>query len=76
MITRWRLEAEKETVEDVEDAIESATQAMLGHLRDTQPGDKWECTDDICIPRESANGEAVIYGRRVFRRMEAESYGD
>ena len=72
MITRWRVEAEAENDETMEDHLESFTQAVFGHLRDVQPEDQWECTDEFTTPIRSAwvSGEAVIYGRRVFRVME------
>lgn len=72
MITRFRLEAEGENHEDVEEKLEAATQSMLGHLRATQPEDEWELTDDPTIPAVSSDGSgrAVIFGRRVYRRME------
>lgn len=68
MITRWRLEAAADNQEDVEERLEGATQAMLGHLRDVQPDDQWECTDEQIIPAvDQTTGYAIIYGRRVFR---------
>lgn len=75
MITRWRIEAEADNLEDVEDEIEGTTQAVLGHLRDVQPEDQWECTDEVFKPHESIEerGRAVAYGRRVFRRMNEHS---
>lgn len=73
MITRFRLEAEDINDETVEEQLESATQSMLGHLRDFQPSDTWECTDEQIVPALSWEGDhAVIYGRRVFRRMGTE----
>lgn len=75
MITRWRIEAEADNLEDVEDEIEGTTQAVLGHLRDVQPEDSWECTDEVFKPSESSEerGLVVAYGRRVFRRMNGHS---
>lgn len=73
MITRWRIEAEGDNREDVEDDIEGTTQAMLGHLRDVQPTDTWECTDEVILPVEN-DGEAQMYARRVFKRMEEDSF--
>lgn len=67
MITRWRIESEHATREDVEESIEEATQAMLRHLKVTQPQDEWELTDEKIIPVER-RGEGLIYARRVFRR--------
>jgi hypothetical protein len=75
MIDRWRLEASADNREDVEDQLEAATQAILGHLRDVQPDDEWECTDEQIIPAiDGETGQAIIYGRRVFRRNEAYTF--
>lgn len=70
MITRWRIESEADNAEDVEDHMESATQAFLGHLRDVQPEDEWECTDEYG-PKPALDDEfrAIVVMRRVFKRM-------
>lgn len=68
MITRFRLEAEAENEENVEDKLEAASQAMFGFLADTQPEDEWELTDGPIFPAISEDGTAVMFGRRVYRR--------
>ena len=69
MITRFRLEAEAENEENVEEKLEAATQSMFGFLRDTQPEDEWELTDSPIFPSISEDGSAVIFGRRVYRQV-------
>ncbi len=68
MITRFRLEAEAENEETVEEHLEAATQSMFGFLRDTQAEDEWELTDGPIFPAISEEGSAVMFGRRVYRR--------
>lgn len=71
MITRFRLEAEADNAEDVQDDIDEGTQAMLAHLSRVQDGDQWECTDEFGpIPTLDDELRAVVYMRRVFRRID------
>lgn len=69
MITRFRLEAEGDNREDVEEELTESSNSMLAHLGEVQPGDRWIVTDEPTIPVEQ-NGQAIMYGRRVYRRMQ------
>ena len=69
MITRFRIEAIDPDAETVEEEVTMASMAMLGHV--STDGSDWECTDDKVVPIEK-DGQATMYARKVFRRMDKE----
>lgn len=75
MITRFRFESIADNQEDVDQALDEAVEMMLVWLSDTQPDDEWNCTDREIVPILK-NGQAVVYGRRVFRGRAKEAPDD
>lgn len=68
MITRFRVEVEAENKESAEQELDEGATYMTDNLEASQPGDTWTRTDHVVIPATDSDGNAVIYGRSVYKR--------
>jgi hypothetical protein len=67
VITRFRFEAEDQNEENVEEALNEEVAAVLDRFQAYDDG-SWVQTDKIIVPMRDEDGNAVMYGRVVYKR--------